>query len=109
MIIFYAIGEKEKARELVRVITKTRWKIVSKHAVKLASSSIGPTVVILKPTKAGLAVALWLHQRAKEMGMISSVGWFTPIEGTPDDVAMAIQNDLKRKFMVPLEVPWSPK
>jgi hypothetical protein len=109
MIIFYAIGERDKAKELVRIITKTRWKIVSKHAMKLASSSIGPSIVIFRPTKAGLAVALWLSERAKEMGMITSVGWFKPIDKVPEEVEMAVKEDLKRRYMSPLESPWSPE
>ncbi|MEM0015909.1 MAG: hypothetical protein QXQ01_05880 [Saccharolobus sp.] len=108
MIIFYAIGERERAKELVRIITKTRWKTISKHAIKIASSSIGPSVVIFKPTMAGLAVALWLRQRAEELGMTATVGWFEPIMQIPPQVDDAIRTDLNKILMRKLEVPWSP-
>ncbi len=108
MIIFYAIGERDRAKELVRIITKTRWKTISKHAIKIASSSIGPSVVIFKPTMAGLAVALWLKQRADELGMTSTVGWFEPITQIPPQVEDAIRTDLNKILMKKLEVPWSP-
>jgi len=108
MIIFYAIGERDRAKELVRIITKTRWKTVSKHAIKIASSSIGPSVVIFKPTMAGLAVALWLKQRAEELGMTSAVGWFQPINQIPPQVEDAIRTDLNKILVKKLEVPWSP-
>lgn len=109
MIIFYAFGEREKARELVKIITKTRWKIISKHAMKMSSSSIGPTVIIFRPTKAGLAVALWLQRVAQEMGMMASVGWFTSIDKFSEDVESAVKSNLKRKYMLPLETPWTPE
>ncbi|MDT7875832.1 hypothetical protein WIW90_12730 [Sulfolobaceae archaeon RB850M] len=109
MIIFYAIGERERAKELVRIITKTRWKTVSKHAIKISSSSIGASVILFKPTKAGLAVALWLKKRAEELGMMAMVGWFTQITSIPPDVEEAIKTDLNKLLMKELEVPWSPE
>ncbi|EZQ01834.1 MULTISPECIES: hypothetical protein [Acidianus] len=108
MIIFYAIGEKDRAKELVRIITKTRWKTISKHAVKISSSSIGPTIVIFKPTLSGLAVAMWLKNKAEELGMAASVGWFTPITKVPEQIDDAINTDLNKILMKKLEVPWSP-
>ncbi|MCY0860437.1 MAG: hypothetical protein OWQ54_08420 [Sulfolobaceae archaeon] len=108
MIIFYAVGEKERAKELVRIITKTRWKTVSKHAIKIASSSIGPSVVIFKPTKAALAVAFWLKAKAEELGMIANVGWFEPISDIPSDVSEAVKTDLNKLLMKRLEEPWTP-
>ncbi len=108
MIIFYAIGERERAKELVRIITKTRWKTISKHSIKISSSSIGPSMVIFKPTMAGLAVALWLKQRAEELGMTAAVGWFSPIDGVPEQVQDAVKTDLNKILMKRLEVPWSP-
>lgn len=109
MIIFYAIGERDRAKELVKIITKTRWKTVSKHAIKIASSSIGASIVLFKPTKAGLAVALWLKQKAEELGMIAMVGWFTRIENIPPEVEEAIRTDLNKLLMKELDVPWSPE
>lgn len=108
MIVFYAIGEREKAKELVRIVTKTRWKTISKYAVKVSSSSLGPTVIIFRPTMAGLAVALWLKQRADELHMMSAVGWFQPVENYPDKVKKAAEGGLKRGIMASLDVPWSP-
>ncbi|AWR96532.1 hypothetical protein DFR86_02520 [Acidianus sulfidivorans JP7] len=108
MIIFYAIGEKDRAKELVRIITKTRWKTISKHAIKISSSSIGPSIVIFKPTMAGLAVAMWLKAKAEELGMSTSVGWFTPITTMPPQVEDAIKTDLNKILMKRLEVPWAP-
>ncbi len=109
MIIFYAVGERDRAKELVRIITKTRWKTVSKHAIKIASSSVSASIVLFKPTKSGLAVALWLKQKAEELGMIASVGWFTEISDVPPDVEEAVKTDLNKLLMRELEVPWSPK
>ncbi|AWR93446.1 hypothetical protein [Acidianus brierleyi] len=108
MIIFYAIGEKDRAKELVRIITKTRWKTISKHSIKISSSSIGPSIVIFKPTLAGLAVALWLKSKAEELGMTTAVGWFTPITSIPQQVQDAVNTDLNKILMKRLEVPWSP-
>lgn len=108
MIIFYAIGEKDRAKELVRIITKTRWKTISRHVVKISSSSIGPSIVIFKPTMAALAVALWLKDRAEELGMSTSVGWFTPIGNVPEPVHDAVRTDLNKMLMRKLEIPWSP-
>ncbi len=108
MIIFYAIGEKDRAKELVRIITKTRWKTISKHSIKISSSSIGPSIVIFKPTLAGLAVALWLKSKAEELGMTTAVGWFTPITSIPLQVQDAVNTDLNKILMKRLEVPWSP-
>lgn len=108
MIIFYAFGSRERAKELVRIITKTRWKTVSKNATKIASSSIGVSVVIFKPTKAGLAVALWLKKKAEELGMTAMVGWVSEIKDVPEDVKVAVENDLKRQYMSKLSVPWAP-
>ncbi|MGC9105318.1 MAG: hypothetical protein ACP5HQ_02685 [Thermoprotei archaeon] len=108
MIIFFAFGTRERAKELVRIITKTRWKTVSRNAIKIASSSIGPTVVVLKPTKAGLAVALWLKKKAEELGMTATVGWLQEIKDVPVDVEEAVKNDLKRTFFSKLVEPWKP-
>ncbi|MCQ4349351.1 MAG: hypothetical protein NO126_00660 [Sulfolobales archaeon] len=108
MIIFFAIGTRERAKELVRIITKTRWKTISKNAIKIASSSIGPTVVIFKPSKAGLATALWLKKKAEELQMTAVVGWLQEITSVPDDVLEAINNDLKRRYMAKLAEPWAP-
>ena len=109
MIIFYAIGERERAKELVKIITKTRWKTVSKHAIKISSSSIGASVVLFKPTKAGLAVAFWLKRKAEELGMVALVGWFTEITKIPPDVEEAVKTDLNKLLMKQLEVQWSPE
>jgi len=109
MIIFYAVGEKDRAKELVRLVTKTRWKTVSRHAIKIASSSIGPTVIVFKPTKASLAIAFWLKSKAEELGMIASVGWFLPITEIPPDVKDAVVTDLNRLLMRRLEIPWAPQ
>ena len=109
MIIFYAIGERERAKELVKIITKTRWKTVSKHAIKISSSSIGASIVLFKPTKAGLAVAFWLKQKAEELGMVALVGWFTEITQIPPDVEEAVKTDLNKLLMKQLDVQWSPE
>ena len=109
MIIFYAIGERDRAKELVKIITKTRWKTVSKHAIKIASSSISASIVLFKPTKAGLAVALWLKQKAEELGMMAIVGWVKQIDTIPPDVEEAIKTDLNKLLMKQLDVPWSPE
>ncbi len=108
MIVFYAFGSRERAKELVKIITKTRWKTVSKNAIKIASSSIGVSVVIFKPTKAGLAVALWLKKKAEEFGMTAMVGWISEITEIPEDVKIAVDNDLRRPYMSKLSVPWAP-